>query len=146
MCGLHCQAGVSKLGLLLLLASGCVTFDPIGEDDPTPKPPEGSNGSNEPPASTQAREAFTREVHPILAQQCGSCHRDSAGTEGWFRDDPDEAYDTLLTTHESLLGMPRFNIGAPLLTAPQRVGLGFYTADQVQRILHWFELELDLGP
>ena len=144
MCGLHCQAGVSKLGLVLLLASGCVTFDPIGEDEdvPAPKPPEGG-GSNGSGSSTEAREAFTKEVHPILAQQCGSCHRDGGpGGSGWYRDDPDEAYDTLLTTYESLLGEPRFSAFAPLITAPQRIGLGFYTADQIQQILWWFELEL----
>ena len=145
VCGLHCQAGVSKLGLVLLLASGCVTFDPIGPDDPPepPKPP-GGDGSNGSGSTIEAREAFTKEVHPILSQQCGTCHTEGGpgGAVGWFRDDPDETYDTLLTTHASLLGEPRFSAAAPLITAPQRLGLGFYTPEQIERILRWFELEL----
>lgn len=141
---LHCQAGVSKLGLILLVASGCVTFDPIGPDDgdePPPKPPEGT-GSNGSGSSTEARQAFTRDVHPILQLQCSGCHHTGIESQGWFHDDPDETYDKLLTTHASLLGMPRFTATAPLITAPERVGLGFYTPDQIGKILHWFELEL----
>jgi hypothetical protein len=144
VCLLHSHAvvgtGASKLGLVLLLASGCVTFDPIGpDDDPAPPvlPDGGGSGS-----TLEARRAFTQEVHPILTVMCSGCHSGSGFGTPWYRPDPDDAYNVLTTFYApGLLGEPRFSPDAPLITAPQETGQAAYTADQLQRIYYWFGLE-----
>ena len=145
MCLLHGHAlvgtGASKLGLVLLLASGCVTFDPVGpDDDPVPVTPDGGGSGSG--STLEARRAFTQEVHPILKIACSGCHSELGFGSPWYRDDPDVDYAVLTTTYAAeLLGEPRFSPDAPLITAPQRTGQAVYTPDQVGRIYAWFDLE-----
>jgi len=118
----------------LLVASGCITFDPLRPDDNVPT---GSGSGSGTPVPVEARLVFTQEVHPILTALCADCH---AGT-GFYRFDPDAAYDVLLKDFPAYLGEPRFSQDAPLVTAPARLLQAFYTPEQVDWIFYWFALE-----
>jgi hypothetical protein len=68
------------LSSLLLLAGGCV----IVLDTTEPPEPGGGGPPPPPPTESQARQAFDRDVYPILVAECGSCHSASPQpTSGW---------------------------------------------------------------
>ena len=133
------MARVSKIGLVVLLASGCVTFDPVGADPDPPAPTDGGGGGTD--ANVAARRAFTQDVHPILNAKCGACHSAGGLSTPWFRPDPNEAYTALTTLYSDILGKPMFSQDAPIITAPEQTGQSFYSPDQIDRIFYWFSLE-----
>lgn len=116
------------LSSMLLLVGGCVIV--LDNSDP-PDPPT--------PTQSQARQAFERNVYPILVKDCAGCHdasRPSSSGYGFLvAGDVDRSYELVMTV--VLLSEPD---ASRLLTKGIHAGPTL-TPDEAIAIRKWLDLE-----
>ncbi|HWO25661.1 MAG TPA: hypothetical protein VNO30_43280 [Kofleriaceae bacterium] len=127
----------------LALALALVAFAPLalaGCIDVFFDDPDDPGQPDDPPVSeTEAR--FTRDVYPILASRCGSCHSEGNPIGiGFVGKSPDDAYARVLS-FPSVVG--DFTPSAPILLLPTISHKGvIYTADEKAAVAAWLDAEL----
>jgi len=120
-----------------LLLSGCViVFDAPEPADPAPDP----SPPPSPPTGTQARQAFDRDVYPILLADCAACHAAKSPPPSGFGfivpGDPDATYE-LVKASGFLTADP---YASRLLTKGLHDGPPLQ-GDEIEQIRRWLDLE-----
>ena len=122
---------LALLAFAPLALAGCID---VFFDDP-----DGSRPDDSPVSEAEAR--FTRDVFPILAARCGSCHSESSPFElGFVGKSPEDAYARILT-FPNVVG--DFTPNAPVLRLPLASHKGvIYTPDEKDAVAAWLDAEL----
>jgi hypothetical protein len=117
-----------------LALAGCV--DMFSFDGPSKPEPQ-----VDPPPSSEAEARFTRDVYPILAARCASCHSESSGDVlSFVSRSPDDAYARILA-FPNVVG--DFTPNAPILSVPAASHKGVtYTSGEQAAIVAWLEAEI----
>ena len=116
--------------------AGCITYE-------QPVDPNGGGGGGDAPGSggptdPSARQAFDRNVYPILSTKCGFCHDETSPVLPFVDSDPAGAYDFIKAV-PAILGTPLYSTNATLLSSPDPTDP--YTAAQLATIEDWLALE-----
>jgi hypothetical protein len=119
--------------IALVVLAGCVLYFDAREDD-RPPPPDNDGES--------ARIVFERDVYPILAAKCTTCHAtESPAAYGFVDPDPATAYDTVIASGVAGDFSPTTS---PILAV---VDLGHapvaYTIDDRTKIASWLTRETE---
>lgn len=113
-----------------LALAGCfdLFFEDPGEPDPNVDPP-----------ASKAQALFTREVYPILATRCASCHGPSSQWLGFVGKNPTDGYELILS-FSAVVG--DFTPDAPVLRLPiTGHKASTYTAAEQRAVGEWLEAE-----
>lgn len=124
-----CNLGLAAAALLLATQGACVGSLENGT---------GADGGGESPEEVAAREAFEKDVMPILSTNCAACHASMANID--FLNPETDIRQTILTWPSGLL-----DLNAPtqsrLLTKGVHDGPAF-TPEQAGVMLDWVNLEV----